>query len=139
MEERILRRRGDGRKPTTQEKWRELVEDIKETAKELGLTARRGKGEDWQSRSIKEQKKKMWVALKRWLKEKREEDKMTFKGERKKLKELIKKETREKKEESQKRVEKSKNINEFWKEIKQFRRKKKKGGELKRKSGMNTS
>lgn len=120
-------------KMSIQERWDRLKENIWEVGREMKLVKIIKGEEGWKENDedIREQKKKMWKALKQWLSSKSEEDKMELREERKRLKTILKEKKEEKKMEKMRRVEDSKNMSEFWKAVNGFKaRRKRKGGKI---------
>ena len=77
----------NGTETNAQEKWNNLVSKIWKAAGELDMIKIKGgaMGETWEPRGIKEQRKRVWASLKRWVRNKTKGNKMTLKEERKTL------------------------------------------------------
>lgn len=110
-----------------QEKWENMVKCIWETGRELKMVKKVG-GEEraWGVEGFREvinQKKKTWKALRRWAKKREEKDKETLRFERKKLKEIRREKKREIMKEKWENLERSRTVEEFWKAINGFRKK----------------
>lgn len=67
-----------------QERWDNLIRNIWKTGKELKLVREQGgaEGED-RDGDIKVQKRKVWEVLKKWVRTRREEDRIELKEEKK--------------------------------------------------------
>lgn len=71
----------------------------------------------------------MWRALKKWIRTRNEGDKEELREEKRRLKDIRRKKREEEKDQKRERLEKSRNMNEFWEAIKEFRTKRKRKGE----------
>lgn len=113
-----------------QERWENLIRNIWETGKELKLVReqRGAEGED-RDGDIKAQKRKVWEVLKKWVRTRREEDRIELKEEKKRLKEIRREKKEEGREKQRKRVENSKSMSEFWAAIRGYRPRRKRKGE----------
>lgn len=119
-----------GSRLTVHERWTRLVGVIWETGRELKLVKALGEGGgEERDGDIKAQKKRVNGALKRWVKEKRAEDKEELKEEKRRLREIRKAKKEEEKEKKIKRVENSRNMSDFWEAIRGFRTGRKRKGE----------
>lgn len=112
-------------------RWDRLITTVKEVAEAIGMVRKRKTNQikkDNLGIEGKEQKKKVWKALKEYLKSKGKEAKETLKEEKKKLRNMRIKKKTEENEKKWGKVEKSKNSKDFWEAIGKFRPKKKQRG-----------
>ena len=114
-----------------QRKWVNLKNNIRTVAKELNLIKKIRMGDNLGAleQDIRAKRKNVWEKLKIWLKTKSSTDKEELKKERNELKKMIKEKEKEKSGEKLEMVARSKNINEFWKALKNFSPRKRRKGE----------
>lgn len=112
------------------DRWEKLIKNIWEVGKELRLVREQGGtvGEE-RDGDIKAQKRRVYEALKRWVRSRREEDRIDLGKEKVRLKETRKNKKEEFREKQRKRVENSKTMNEFWAAIRSYRPRRKRKGE----------
>ncbi|OXU31985.1 hypothetical protein TSAR_013753 [Trichomalopsis sarcophagae] len=73
------------------------------------------------TREVKEQKRRMFKALKKWLETKEDRDKTELKKERAILRKIRGEKRRQEMEKGWERIEKCKNIQEFWEAVRRYR------------------
>lgn len=118
-------------------KWERIINCIKKAAEKTGMKKTHrvvGNGINGRAKEIKEdqtvkdQRRKIWIKLEKYIKSKQEVDKDELKMERRRLKEMIKTKRKEEKEEKWKEVRESKDMKSFWKSIGNFRTKRRAKG-----------
>lgn len=114
-----------------QERWDILTKVIWEVSREFKMVKEIGGswGEGERDVDIKEQKRRVWAALRKWVKTRREEDREELKRERKRLKEVRRIKKEEEREEKRSRLESSRTMSDFWKAIREFKGRRKRKGD----------